>query len=451
MALIALVNLLLVLFDLSYIPWRDFYLRYLPNLTEWYGAQFKGIEPHRATTAYLAAVQELEKQVAQTGLQSAAVNQQLLKLQELSTEMVNENPFAAVGKAGTLERIKNRMRDHMNIQSAKQAFNAFWSQEYLSQTGWLESMQFFQRKIQPLIVTNYYRGINENGAPIDRFWQIDLWFTALFAAEFLTRTFYLSHRYKRARWLDAMIWRSYDLLLLLPFWRWLRVIPVLIRLDQSKLVNLQPIHHRVVHTLIANVAVELTEMVVVRVIEQIQGLIQQGEVKRWLLQSNQYVDLNGVNEVEEIAKHLTHLLVYDVLPQVQPEVEAILQHSMAQVLNSSPAYTNLQRLPGVSLVSRQLTQQIVSDLSQTSYRVIRTALEDETGMMLVGKLVSRLGTATATGLKQHNSLGEIEALTIALLDEIKVSYVKRLANEDQEKLNAQKKRLYELIQGLPKN
>ncbi|MFM7426716.1 MAG: hypothetical protein ACKO7W_17255, partial [Elainella sp.] len=351
MALLALLNLGLVLFDLSYIPWRDFYLKQLPVLTRY--DSVKGIEPHRSTVAYTNAVQSLAAQVAATGLQSAEVAQQLTQLQTLSLELVNENPFGAVGKSGTLERIKNRMRQRVGTESAKTAFQTFWSQDYLIQTGWEPSLQFFQTEIQPLLASNYYRQIGENGKFIDWFWRIDLWFGAIFAAEFLARTFYLSRRYQRATWLDAVIWRSYDLLLLLPFWRWLRVIPVTIRLDQARLINLQPINHRIIRTLIASVAVEVTEMVVVRLIDQLQELIRRGEVKRWLLQSNRYVDLNGINEVEAIAGRLTHLLVYDVLPQVRPQLEALLRHSVTQVLSSSPVYTGLQRLPGASALSDQ--------------------------------------------------------------------------------------------------
>ncbi|NJR67085.1 MAG: hypothetical protein HC772_20060, partial [Leptolyngbyaceae cyanobacterium CRU_2_3] len=41
MALIALANLVLVVFDLRCIPWRDVYLRQLPQFTNWYGTQLK--------------------------------------------------------------------------------------------------------------------------------------------------------------------------------------------------------------------------------------------------------------------------------------------------------------------------------------------------------------------------------------------------------------------------
>ena len=48
MAIAATVNLGLVLFDLSYVPWRDFYLRNFPGLIRVYDP-IKGIEPHRET------------------------------------------------------------------------------------------------------------------------------------------------------------------------------------------------------------------------------------------------------------------------------------------------------------------------------------------------------------------------------------------------------------------
>lgn len=450
MALLALTNLLLVLFDWSYIPWRNFYYRYLPALTAKYDT-VKGIEPHRDTVAYLRAVAQLENQVAITGLQSPEVAQQLTQLQALSIEMINQNPFMTANKAGTLERIKNRMRDRIGQESAKQSFEMFWSQDYLTRVGWNEAIGFFQQKIQPLIESNYYRGIGENGAPIDRFWRIDLWFMGIFAIEFLARTHYLSRRYQYTSWLDAVIWRAYDILLFLPFWRWLRVIPVVVRLDQSKLVNLHPINNRIVHTLISSVAVELTEMVVLRLVDQVQALIRQGEISRWMLQPNRYIDLNGVNEVEQISKHLIDVLVNQVLPHLRPEIEALLQHSVTQALQSSPVYAGLQRLPGASLVSTQLTQQLVSEVTQNTYRALRSALADEKGGALTSQLVNRFGEAFGSELKQSQALAEIESLSVALLEEIKVNYVERLKTEDYEKLRAEKQRIYQITRSPHQN
>ncbi|HEY9874724.1 MAG TPA: hypothetical protein V6D12_14895, partial [Candidatus Obscuribacterales bacterium] len=61
-AIVAVINLALVLFDLSYIPWRDLYLREFPSIVTSYDP-FKGIEPHRATQKYLNTVDQLAQKL----------------------------------------------------------------------------------------------------------------------------------------------------------------------------------------------------------------------------------------------------------------------------------------------------------------------------------------------------------------------------------------------------
>jgi hypothetical protein len=367
--------------------------------------------------------------------------------------MIDENPFEAAGKSGTLERIKRRLRDRVGEASSKQAFAKFWSEAWLSQAGWTDSIEFFNRDIRPLIATNYYRNIGENGEFIDRFWQIDLWFTGLFAAEFLARTFYLSRRYKGTSWLDTMIWRWYDLLLLLPFWRWLRLIPVTVRLNQAHLLRLNSLGNRIVHSIVATFALELTEMVVLQMIDQVQDLLRQGTVGRWLLDptgGRRYIDLNNINEGEAIAQRLTSVLVYQVLPKAKPDLDALLQHILTQVLNQSPLYAGLQRLPGASDLSHRVTQQIAAEASHSAYQALISALQDATGTKLTQQLIDRLLGTFRSEIQQKQAIDEIQALTIALLDEVKLNYVRQVEQNKQDEQNdaegsqTRAKRLYEL-------
>lgn len=198
---------------------------------------------------------------------------------------------------------------------------------------------FFNQTIQPLIETNYYRRTGENGEFINDFWRIDLPFTVLFGLEFLARTFYISRRHSGIRWIDAMLWRWYDIFLLLPFWRWLRVIPVIIRLNQAEILHLERVQQQINQGFVANFAEELTEVVVIRVLNQLQGAIKRGEVTSWLFHSDSrrpYIDINNVNEMEAIANLLVQTTVYQVLPKIQPDIVAILRHSIESVLIQSP-------------------------------------------------------------------------------------------------------------------
>ncbi len=446
MAAIALLNLGLVLFDWSYIPLRAYYLAVLPAPTQWYGATFKGIEPHRFTDQYLDKVDALK---AAGELTSPEATLLLQELRTSSEEMIDENPFESAGKTGTLERIKNRMRREVKTESSKQAFNTFWSQPYLQRVGETEAIAFFDRSIRPLIQSNYYRGIGEDSQPFDRFWQIDAWFMALFAIDLLVRLRHLRQRYPRTSWLDVALWRWYDVFLLLPYWRWLRVIPTAIRLNQSRLVNLEPLRDRITRGFITSIARELTEVVLLQAIEQFQNLLRQGELSQRLLQASQsrrYIDLNGIDEVEAIARQLINLVVHRILPDVKPDLEALLSYTLTCVLEQSPVYRNMLQVPGMGTLSSQIGDRIIADATQTAYASLTTALDNPEGIQLTRQLIQRIGTELTTELSRGNASKELETLLVDWLDELKVNYVKHLSTQDIEALRQQNYHLYEITQ-----
>ncbi|AFY32435.1 hypothetical protein [Calothrix sp. PCC 7507] len=443
MAITATVNLCLVLFDLSYVPWREFYWRRFPQITQIYDP-VKGIEPHRETKNYLETVATLEEEVSQTGLKSPQAKTKLEEISRLTSEMINTNPFAAAGKSGNLEKIKNRMRDRIRKESAKQAFNTFWSQEYLTQQGWKPEINFFNQKIKPLIASNYYRKISEDGEYIDNFWLIDLPFVALFALELLVRVFYIRRRHPGFSWLEAALWRWYDLFLLLPFWRSLRFISVLIRLDQAQLLNLHPVWRQINQGIVANFAEELTEIVVVRVINQIQGSIKRGELTRWLVQQENlrpYIDINNVNEMEAIANLLVQTVVYEVLPKIQPEITAILRHNIETVLHQVPIYRNLQSLPGVGQAQTQLSEQLATQITTNLYNALVSAVTDPVSAKLTSQLVQRFSQALSTEVQKKHVLSEIQSLLFDFLEEVKLNYVQRLSQEDIDQILEQTRQL----------
>jgi hypothetical protein len=443
MAIIATVNLCICLFDLSYIPWRDSYLRKIPEITKVYD-KVKGIEPHRETENYLAKVKLLEEQVSQTGLKSQESATRLEELRGLSTEMIDGNPFAAVNKSGTLEKIKNRMRDRTSVKSAKQAFGTFWSQAYLTEKGWNQEIAFFNQKIQPLIATNYYRTIDENSEFTDNFWLIDLPFVIYFALELLTRTFYIRRRNPGFSLLEAVLWRWYDLFLLIPFLRWLRIIPVLVRLDKAHLLNLHSVRKQINQGVVANFAEELTEIVIVRLINQIQGSIKQGDLTRWLLQKengSEYVDINNINEVEAIAGILIKAIVYQVIPKIQPEIVAILHHNIDGALNQSPIYRNLHNLPGVGQMQAQLSEQLSTQIATNLYKTLVSAVEDPVAAKLSSQLLERFTEALGAEMQKKQVLSEIQSLLFDFLEEVKINYVQRLSHEDIEQIIQQTRQM----------
>ncbi len=444
MALMATVNLGLVLFNLTYVGWRDFYLRNFPQIQEIYDP-IKGIEPHRETENYLKTVEELEQQISVTGIKSLKSAAKLEEVRDLSLEMIDDNPFAGASKSGTLEKLKNRMRDRLQNESSKRAFSTFWSQEYLLKEGLDKQLDFFNHQIKPLIATNYYRSIGENGEFIDKFWIIDLPFVILFLLELLTRSFYIKRRHAGFSWLDCIFWRWYNVFLVLPFWRSLRIIPVLVRLDKAKLLNLQGLKQQTQKGLVANFAEEITQIVVIRVINKTQNSIKRGNLTRWLQQSQTlrpYVDINNVDEIEALASIFVQTIIREVLPKIQPQIIALLRHNIDNAFNQSPIYRNFGNLPGLGQMQSQLSQQLATQITTNLYNALVSATEDPVSAKLSSNLVKRFSKSLSSEIQKKQVLSEIQSLLIDFLEEIKINYVQQLSEEDIEQILEQTRNLH---------
>jgi hypothetical protein len=474
MAILALINLLLVLFDLSYIPLRDFWLQgriqlfikigplkeQIPkepikvptfNIANYYDI-IKGIEPYRATKNYLKRVDDLNIKineiVARGSTQEETIEDILKDLRDRSVDMIDTNPFQIANKTGTLERIKNKMRDHIfgkEDVSSEEAFKIFWSQEHLFGKKRLrEELNFFDREIRPLIETNYQRPVGENGEFVDNFGLIDFPFFILFATDFLLRTWWISRRHVGVSWIDAMLWRWYDIFLLIPVFRWLRVIPVIVRFNESGLLNLNAVKKQASQGFVASIAEDLTEVIFVRVINQIQGLIRQGEISNFLSEQNirQYIDINGTNETAEIGKLIARVLVYQVLPKLRPDIEALLRYSIEKFIHQAPAYQRIQKFPGIEQLQTNLTQQIVAQIYQILSNTLNTFLEEDPVFnQLLERLIANFNKNMGSEIQAKQSLEKMESLLLDLLEEIKINYIERLSQENVEEILEQTRAL----------
>jgi hypothetical protein len=478
-ALLLLVNVILVGFDLSYIPLRDFWLQgkltvgnfQLGDIVNYQGIQLdlipdevskvitkydlvKGITPYRDTDLYLRQVDKLKQELVNGGIDSPQVGSILAELRINSSTIIDRNPFQIANKTGNLEKIKVRMRQRIPNprDSAKEAFNIFWSQKYLQ--GKVErELEFFDRDIEPLLVTNYYRPIDENGQLIDYFILIDLPFAIVFFLEFLARTWYISRSRTGVSWREAMLWRWYDIPLFLPFWRWLRFIVLIIRLDEAKIISLDLIQKQISQGFVAGIAEDITEVVVVRVINQIQDSVRRGDLTRTLIrhQTKQYIDINQVNETVEITKLLMQLISKQIVPKIKPDVEAIIKHTVTKTLQQIPTYQTLQNLPGVESLQNILIEQTIDRIYQVFADTIEVVLsEDPTFEELMNKLVTNLTQSLDSELQARQNIGKIEVLLGDLLEEIKLNYIQKLSQEDVEEILEQTRLLRQEMKALPR-
>ena len=450
--LLAWLNLGLVAFNISYVPLRAFYLRvalYLRDRGEeqpWLGEivgppgdvelfydPIKGIKPDRDTQRYLKAVNQLTETLELKGLESKEIPPLLQNLQIHSAEIIAENPFAIAGKTGTLQQIKNRMSDHMGIESSTRAFNRFWSVSHLKAKGWQDELKFFNDEIRFPMQTNYFRSTGEDGNPADSFGIIDMTFILIFAIDFLFRTISTKRKYRDLTWSAAAFNNWQDLLFLVPFWRWLRIIPVISRSNEANFPNLEPVRKLIGRSFVASFAAELTEVVVVEVVSSVQRTVKSGALSEQLLKAGNvgYVEINDVNEVQAISDRLLTLCFNNVLPEIRPELEAFLNQQIQYVMAQSPAYQGLRALPGMDRLPQHLAQQLASSLAMVATGVPKVAYKTVTSPLdpksqeLLETLIEKGGDAFKTELAKPETQEELQSLIWDLLEELKLSYVRR--------------------------
>ena len=439
MALWAGLNLLLVVFDITYIPLRTFWLqrnltplpqvplvvplRLLPDITPWYDP-VKGIEPHRETQAYLQAFDRLDRALL-SGSSPAATAALRRRQVQLTQAMINENPFAASGNSGTLEKIKNRLRQRAGDDSVLQATDRLWSDAWLQQRSWQQERRFWTQQVLPLVATSYWRSIDENGRPTDHFWRFDLLlFQSVFALDILLRMVRLRRRFPALSWRDALLRRWIDLPLLLPFWRILRVVPVVERLSQARLINVEPLRAAVSRAVVSLLALELFEVLALQLVDGTQSLIRSPQWPRWIRGLRSHQSVVGVvaaqdQQLLELVRLWGPLVLGQVAPRLAPELQSLLGHALQ---------LSLQEVPGGAILpsglSRQLAAGMVDSLLDVSRgTAARLARSDERQAELIQKATDRFWEELAAALEQAGTLERSQELICALLQQLKLNYL----------------------------
>jgi hypothetical protein len=454
-ALWAALNLVLVGFDLTYVPLRTFWLQrnlyplpsvplaipltLLPDITPWVDP-IKGIEPHRETSSYLRQFQQLDGAMGAgsgpRGGNSSPRQRALLRQQlEATLQMIDTNPFQASGASGTLEKIKARLRQRADLDSASRAAEQLLSPSWLATHPWSGERQFWREQVLPLVATNYWRSIDDNGRPTDHFWRYDLLlFQSVFALDILIRVVRLRRRLPGLRWRDALLRRWIDLPLLLPFWRWLRLAPVLERLQSSGLISIEPLRAVVSRGVVALLAVELFEVLALQLLDGLQQLIRS---RRWpsrirSLRSHQTVVSPEQRELVELIRIWAPLLLVQVAPRLAPELQGVLGHALQQSLQTTivpPPLRQIQPLLGMEKgVSRQLAAAVVESLLDlTRSTGARLGRRDDEQLVLLQRFIDRFWEELAAALESGPALERSQELVCALLEEVKRTYLGQLS------------------------
>jgi hypothetical protein len=460
-AIWASVNLVWVAFDLTYVPLRTFWLQRnlypipsvplvvplgaIPDITPWVDP-IKGIEPHSETQAYLKAFGQLDQALGPLPAGSVLTPQQQSVLQRqarLSVALIETNPFLASEGSGTLEKIKTRLRQRSNQVSAVQASQQLLSAPWLGQHGWAQERQFWRDQVLPLVATNYARSIDGNGRPTDHFWRIDLIaFQSVFALDIVLRVIRLRRRLPGLGWRDALLRRWIDLPLLLPFWRWLRLLPVLERLQSSGLITIEPLRAVVSRAVVALLAVELFEVLALQLLDGAQGLIRSRQWPqriRSLCSHQSVASSRDEQALLELVQIWAPLLLSQVLPRLGPELQGVLGYALRQSLERTVVPPPLRPLQPLLQMETGLSKQLAGGMVESLLELARSTgsslgRRDDIQLDLLQRVIDRFWEELAAALERGEGLARSQDLICALIDGLKGTYLSQISRSGIEAL-----------------
>lgn len=340
MIFVVLANLLLIVFDYTYLMLRPYY--YLNNNLKWITEMYDpmlGIEKHYDTRDFIAffgdykILLQKEKSEEKEKLFKKIYNDinedldNIINLKEYREKenytyvyskykenkdnqyfkqindyaikyykqlliaqydkLVKENPFEKAGLTGNLEKLKDKFRakfkrdtnSDLTLEelSSRKSFRWFVD---MTDENKKSRIEFFETTIRPLVVVNYYRKNDRSGKPKSEFYLLDTPFLILFIIEFLVRWYISLKRKQYIAWFLFPLYNWYDIVGLLPFargFRLFRLVSIYIRLQDSELTTIgDDIITKTVKHFSNIIKEEITDMVTIRILTEVQQEIKSG-------------------------------------------------------------------------------------------------------------------------------------------------------------------------------
>jgi len=407
MVWVVLINLALIVFDLTYLWLRPTYFSYLPVVTRVWDPVL-GIEPHPLT-------EELIKKAAATEqlfLLDPGSESLYLMLEELSDVTVRvlvENPFERSGQTQELEGIKDGMAQVTGHSTARLS-----NPEALAEIAfayWVvppqqlpQRFSLFDEHLKPLLAVNYFREFDINGRLVNHFWKIDLPFLILFWIEFMVRWVLAVRRRVYARWYFFPIFYWYDLLSLIPVMalrplRLLRVVSIYMRLRQSELSRVgKDFLSRAVAYISNIITEEVSDRVAVRILSEFGEEIADGTHIRIARAT-----------VEPRRQEIQQVLVGQIRAILTDEgtVERFRQLLELNLDNAVEESESLRALPLPHIVVKPIVRAVGEVILDTTLETIEATLDSPEGE----EAVSAVAGSILEALFYGPALAELESLT----------------------------------------
>jgi len=435
MVWVALINLWMILFDLTYLWLRPTYVTYIPVVSRIYDP-VKGIEPHPLTEEMHEQLEATEAELVRDP-RSSEIAREVTRLRELTVRIVRENPFERAGQGNAIEIIKDRLAESIDRtgdaladpDELNRAAEAFWPDD---PNALLARFQNLDPKIARALRLNYYRGYDLRGRPIDHFWLLDLPFLILFWIEFSVRWILALKRRTYARWFFFPIFNWYDVLGLIPVavfrpFRLLRAVSMYMRLRRSELSNVgKDVFTRLVMYFSNIITEEVSDRVAIRILSEFAEEVSDGthtRIARSVVEPRK-------GEIERIlATQIRQTLTDD---ETIERLRSLVELNLANAVDESEA---LQAVPLPNFVLKPAVRAIGEVILDSTLETIQGTLDSADGEQALREVAGAMLDDVFYGPGLAEIEGLVKDITLQVLDHMQdvVKVKKWSLPDDQEK------------------
>jgi hypothetical protein len=414
MVWLALINLHLIVFDLTYLMLRPYYATYASVIVRVYDP-VKGIRPHPLTEEMLDAVSETSR-LLELDPRSPGLAVRARRLRTLSLEILQTDPFRRAGQESTLEVFERVIREGVAETEGEVRFGLDWPQAvrdfWSIEPDLLErSLRGFDAVVRPMMSRNYFREIDFHGRLVDYFWLIDLPFLSLFLSEFLVRWYLAIRRRTYARWFFFPFFNWYDLIGLIPYtqfriFRLFRIASIYMRLRRSELSRVgRDALSRAVAYVSNIIAEEISDVVALRILSETQEEIREGTHVRIL---NETV-LPRREEIEGVIVSQLRAIMAD--ETTHERMRHLLRVNLEMAVESSSA---LRAIPLPDRLLRPLLRSVGEVVLESAIQTVADTLDREEGRKAAREFVGAVLDQVLAGPLR----AEIESLASEISDDV---------------------------------
>jgi hypothetical protein len=379
MVWVALINLWMILFDLTYLWLRPLYHQYVPAVTRIYDP-VKGIEPHPLTEAILDQIAVTEAELV-LNPRSPSIPEHVERLRELTIRMVRENPFERSGQGPVIDILKDRLAGSIDRTGSAlsdpdtllRAIVAFWPDD---PDRLLDRLQNLDPRVLTALELNYFRGYDVDGRLVDHFWILDLPFLILFWIEFSVRWILALRRGTYARWFFFPIFNWYDVLGLIPVavfrpFRLLRAVSMYMRLQRSELSSVgKDIFTKTVLYFSNIITEEVSDRVALRILSEFHEEILDGthaRIARSVIEPRQL-------EIAEVLADQIRQTLTD--PRTIDRLRSLARLNLQHAVESSEA---LQAVPMPNVVLKPMVRAVGDVILDATLETVTETLDSAEG------------------------------------------------------------------------